>query len=371
MKKLIAGVALVSTILGSGAAALAENTAATTTTAQADASVQASSNQPNVTLTPDKLLYVLKMWAEKIQLVVTTDSVSKAALLETQAQTRLAEARAMAQAGKPDLAQAALLDAKVKLEAAQKAIEAAAKTNKDMSTLTTKLAADQISFAGAINAMLAKAPDSVRAEFQPVAAALMVQIAANQDAAKQDEAAAKQAAQLTADAHLKTEKSAVQPRMLLVLNAMAQASGKDLSEVYAMYQANPGLGHIAQELGLSMGSVQQAAQIEWKVTQQGPAAPAATSAPAAPAPATPAPAAVTKENVKAAVKVQAEAAKATEKATKAAAKSEAKADDDGEKADDAVKVEASSKTGISFPLVNVKVHGEHGQQGPHGAKGEH
>ncbi|MDB4897614.1 MAG: hypothetical protein JWN15_3876 [Firmicutes bacterium] len=300
MKKLIAGVALISTILGSGAAALAENTA-TTTTAQADASVQASSNLPNVTLTPDKLLYVLKMWAEKIQLVVTTDSASKAALLETQAQTRLAEARAMAQAGKPDLAQAALLDAKVKLAAAQKAIEAAAKTNKDMSTLTTKLAADQISFAGAINAMLAKAPDSVRAEFQPVAAELMLQIAANQDAAKQDKAAAKQAAKVA------------------------------------------------------------------------PAAPAASAAPApaTPAPATAAPVAVTKENVKAAVKAQAEAAKATEKATKAAAKSEAKAADDGEQDDDAVKVEASSQSGISFPLVNVKLHGEHGQQGQHGAKGEH
>jgi hypothetical protein len=338
MKKLIAGAAIISTILGSGAAALADTTPTTTatTTAQTGSTVESSTDAqlPQVTMTPDKILYVLKLWVEKIQLVITTDAADRAAILETQAQTRLAEAKAMAEAGKQDLAQTALDEAKAKLEAAQKEIEAAAKANKDMTELSTKISADQNKFADAINVMLAKAPEQVRAEFEPVAAELMVQIAANQDAAKQDEAARQEAEKLAEQADME----GLQPRMVLVLNAMANASGKDLKDVYAMYKVNPGLGRIAKALGLKMGAVQHAAQIQWKLVQAGDVTTAPTAQTTAPALTT----------------TQAQTGTAAATSTTVTTEEE----------DDDAKIDADSKTTIVIPGLNLAQKGkENAEQG--------
>ncbi len=300
MKRWVAGAALVTSIFGTATAALADTTdpnatttlvqttattstqtetqspapATTTTSAQTGAeatttttattTADASTALPEVSLTPDKLFYSLKLWVEKIQLLITTDAANKAALLEAQAQTRLAEAKAMAEAGKADLATAALNEAAAKLEAAKAAIDKAADSNKDISKLSAMIEADQAKFAVALSVMIEKAPDEVKAQVEPMIADLLVQVATNADAAAKDETAAEEAAKVAEEAKLEAELGALQPRMVLVLDAMAKASGKDLKDVLGMYQKNPGLGRIAKELGVKMGPVQHAAQAEWK-----------------------------------------------------------------------------------------------------------
>lgn len=296
---MIAGAALVTTLFGTGSAAFANNvpavqttaaqettvttapataTATTTTTAdqtaaaeqttalatEAEQTVLASAELPEVTLTPDKLFYALKLWIEQIQLAFTIDAAERAILLEQQAQTRLAEAKAMAEAGKADLAKQAMDEAKAKLEEAQGAIEAAAKANKDLTKLTAQVEANEAKFTAALQTMVETAPEEVKTQVEPVIANLLVQVAANEDAAKKDGTAREEAEKLVAaQAELKAELEKLQPRMVLVLNAMSEASGKSLADVLAMYKENPGLGRIAKELGLKMGAVQHAAQIKW------------------------------------------------------------------------------------------------------------
>jgi hypothetical protein len=219
---------------------------------------------PDPGLTPDKLFYSLKLWIEQIKVVVTRDAAEKAELLQQQAETRLAEAKAMAEAGKMDLAQEAMNEAKAKLEAAQKAIEAANATNKDISKLSAAVDAEEAKFTTVLVKVLEKAPEEVQTEMAPVVAELLVQVAATSDTATQDETAKEEADKLTEEEQLKADLATLQPRMALLLNEMAKASGKELSEVVAMYKAHPGLGVLAKQLGLHMGSVQHATQIKWK-----------------------------------------------------------------------------------------------------------
>jgi hypothetical protein len=286
VKKIIAGAALITTLLGTAPAAFAETaptavtapattdtttttTATDTTTAPAPATTTTTTSttveMPSAGITPDKFFYSLKLWIESIKVAITRDAAAKASILEQQAQTRLAEADAMAVAGKMDLAQQAMDEAKAKLEAAQKAIEAANAADKDISKLTAQVEADQAKFAVVLTELLAKAPEDVRAQLEPVVAELLVQVAATQDAATQDEEAKEEAEKVAEEAKVEASLESLQPRMVLVLNAMAKASGKSLADVLTMYQQNPGLGRIAKELGVKMGSVQHAAQIEWKV----------------------------------------------------------------------------------------------------------
>jgi hypothetical protein len=246
---------------------------ATTTEAQsstagapstAEEAPAADAGLPNAGLTPDKLFYFLKLWIEQVQLTLTRDAAARAALLEKQAQTRLAEAVEMANAGKADLAQKAMAEAQTKLAAASKEIKAASESGKDLQKLVAQVEADQTRFAKAVSAIVAKVPDEVKQEIEPATADLLVQVAATGDAATKDETPAQEAEQAAAESGLEAELSALQPRTVLVLKAMADASGKDLADLYAMYRQNPGLGRIAKELGLKMGPVQHAAQIEWK-----------------------------------------------------------------------------------------------------------
>lgn len=315
MKKLIAGAAIVTSILTVGSAAFAETTpaptdptavqtttsvqttAAETTTTAADTTTTAPATEttttstdttttapatetttttttdttaqlPDAGITPDQFLYKIKVLIENLRVVLTRDAADRAALLEQQAQTRLAEAKAMADEGKLDLAQQAMIEAQAKLEAAQQSIESSKQTDEQIAELAAKVEADQDTFVNALNEVLAKLPEDTRLKVEPTVAEIAVQVAALQDAAKQDEAAKEEAEKAAEEADLKEELSALQPRMVLVLNSMAKASGKSLAEVFVMYQQNPGLGRIAKELGLKMGAVQHAAQIDWKKVQK-------------------------------------------------------------------------------------------------------
>jgi hypothetical protein len=223
---------------------------------------------PTVSVTPDSMFYQLKLLVEKIRMAITIDAVDKATLLEQQAEVRLAEAKVMAEAGKADMAQAALVEAQTKLAAAQAQMKLAAKSNKDLTKLQSMVNLDETQFATVLSGILAKAPVDVQAKVQVMAADLLTQVSANKDTASKDDQAKVDADKVTTDAKLQSELSDLQPRQILVLNAMAKASGKSLADVFAMYQANPGLGRIAQELSLKMGAVQHAAQIEWKVAQK-------------------------------------------------------------------------------------------------------
>jgi hypothetical protein len=223
---------------------------------------------PTVSLTPDKLFYSLKLWIEQIKVAITRDAAAKATLLEQLSQERLAEAKAMAEAGKTDLANQALAEANAKLAEAQKAIEAANAADKDISKLTAEVNADQAKFAVVLTSVLAKAPADVQAQLQPAVTDLLTQVAATQDTVTNDDKAAEEAAKIADEAKLKTDLSAMQPRMVLVLNAMSKASGKSLNDVLAMYKKNPGLGNIAKALGLKMGAVQHAAQIQWMMVNK-------------------------------------------------------------------------------------------------------
>lgn len=285
MKKMIAGAALVATLVGSTTPALANDTetapatvqtttstdtAAEVTTqesatiAEVESTAEAEVELKEVTLTPDKLFYFLKLWVEQVQLSLTRNAAARAALLEEQAQTRLAEAVALAEAGKADLAQKAMLEAKAKLVSASKEIGEATESGKDLEKLITQIEADQTRFAKAVSKIVEELPVEVKEEMEPLTTDLLVQVALAQDSVKQEEAPAEEAEQTAAEAGLEAELAGLQPRMVLVLQAMAKASGKELAEVYAMYQQNPGLGNIAKELGLKMGPVQHAAQIHWK-----------------------------------------------------------------------------------------------------------
>lgn len=305
MKKLIAGAALITTILSTGSAALAETapvttqtnvtataqpattettvntTAAPTTATEAPATTTATETTapattettvslPEVSLTPDKLFYGLKLWFESIKVTLTRDAAEKAALLEAQAQTRLAEAKAMADAGKTDLAQKALEEAKAKLAEAQKAIEAAQAAEKDITKLQTAVAEDQAKFAIVLTGVMEKMPEEVKVQMEPVVAELLIQVASNQDTVTQDEEIKEEAEKVAEEAaELKEKLEGLQPRMVLVLKAMADASGKDLKDVVAMYKKHPGLGVLAKQLGVKMGTVQHMAQADWKKAQAG------------------------------------------------------------------------------------------------------
>jgi len=233
---------------------------ATTTAVEAEPTVEL----PAVTIKPDQFFYGLKLWVENIKVAVTRDAIERAALLEQQAQTRLAEAKLMAEAGKMDLAQQALNEAKAKLGEAEKVMASAATANKDISRLATKIDSDQTTFAVVLTKILDKAPAETKEAMEPVVAEMLVQLAVMNETATPDEQAKEEAEKAIEEAKLQKELSALQPRMVLVLKAMAEASGKSLEEVAAMYKAHPGLGVLAKQLNLKMGPVQHAAQMEWK-----------------------------------------------------------------------------------------------------------
>lgn len=261
----------------------------TTAEAAADAVATADVDLPDVSLTPDRLFYFLKVWVEDVRVALTRDAAARASLLEEQAQVRLAEAVKMAEEGETDLAEAALAEAQAKLAEASEQIAVAADAGKDLTSLVERIEADQSRFAGAVQAMLADLPEETREALEPLTADLLAQVALTQDAAEPDEEIAEEAEEVAAEAGLEEELAELQPRMVLVLKAMAEASGKDLAEVYAMYSENPGLGRIARELKLKMGPVQHAAQLNWKQakddSEEEGAAPVATDA-VAPADAT-------------------------------------------------------------------------------------
>lgn len=299
MKKMLAGAALVAMLAGSSAPAFAETTATTTvpvvamppdavttqtaTTTQVEATTAQDATTtpeatepeaalPDVSFTPDRLFYFLKVWVEQVHLTLTRDTADRAALLEQQAQTRLAEAVAMAEAGKLDLAEKAMAEAQAKLDEAASQIAAARKAGKELNHLTQLVEADQVRFAKAVSAMLEKLPAEAQEGLEPLTTDLLLQVASTQDAAKEEEAQkeqAEEAAEVAEEAGLTAELANLQPRTVLVLKAMAEASGKDLSEVCKLYKQNPGIGRIAKELGLKVGPVQHAAQIEWKKAQAG------------------------------------------------------------------------------------------------------
>lgn len=265
MKRMIAGAALVATLMGISAPAYAETAAPTESQVTVTAPEVQPNTLPQVSLTPDQFFYFVKLWVEKVQVVLTRDTADRAALLEQQAQVRLAEATAMAEAGKTDLAQKALEEAQARLQEAESLIGQAAQAGNDLKALASTVQGDQVLFAQAASDLLSKLPEEVRTKLEPIAAELLLQVAENGDALNPDEVKeeAEEAAEeagITAD---------IAPRTLLVLKAMAEASGKDLSEVVALYEQNPGLGRIAQQLGLKMNPVQHAAQVEWKKAQKG------------------------------------------------------------------------------------------------------
>ncbi|MFZ5815466.1 MAG: DUF5667 domain-containing protein, partial [Bacillota bacterium] len=272
MKKVIAGAALVAVLMGSASPALAETTqppAVVETGATATVESTTAAELPEVTLTPDQLFYFLKLWVEQVRLAVTRDAAERALLLEQQAQTRLAEALKMVEAGKADLAQQAMLEAQAKMAEASRQIKQANESGKDLAKLVARIEADQTRFAQALTSMLEELPESVRLEVEPLTTDLLVQVAAAQDAAAPEGEAAEEAAEAAEEAGLKEQLSDLEPRQVLVLKAMADASGKSLAEVFALYQENPGLGRIARELGLKMGPVQHAAQVEWMKQKAG------------------------------------------------------------------------------------------------------
>ncbi len=286
MKKMIAGAALVAVMAGTAAPALANTTAETTTqttvqttattadtttatttpesTTTTEATETVSTPLPEQRLTSDDFFYFLKRWIEEIHVVLTRDAAERAALLEEQAQTRMAEAVQLVEAGELDLAQKAMTEAEGKLKEAQKAISAAAEGGKDLTRLAAQVAESEARFAKAVTDLLATMPESVMAELEPLTADLLAQVATTQDAATQDETTAEEAAEVVDEAGLQEQMAGLQPRTVLVLKAMADASDKSLAEVFALYQQNPGFGNIAKQLGLKMGPVQHAAQIEWK-----------------------------------------------------------------------------------------------------------
>jgi len=269
IKRILASAALVAVMTGSAAPALAETTttdatAQTETVATTTTDVTTTAALPEESLTPGDFFYFLKRWVEALQVALTRDAAGRAALLEQQAQTRLAEAVQLADEGQTDLAQAAMTEAQAKLAEAQRVIDKAVANGEDLTELVAQVEESEVRYARAVTGLLETLPETVVEEIELLTTDLLAQVAQTQDAATQDEATVEEAEQTAEEAGLSEELAAVSPRTVLVLKAMAKASDKSLAEVFALYQQNPGLGNIAKALGLKMGPVQHAAQIEWK-----------------------------------------------------------------------------------------------------------
>lgn len=239
------------------AVATSQTNADSTVASQAEIAVAASADLPQVTLGPDNLFYLFKLWAERIQVAVTVDAGQKALLLEQLAQLRLAEAKVMAEAGNAKLAERAMLAAKVRMEQAQVQIEVALAKDKDISRVAAEVRADQVRFAAAVTAILAKLPADAQTTAESIGADLLIQAAVSQDIINGNAELRAEAEQAMLQADIKDASVTLQPRIMLVLQAMADASGESLAKVYTMHQANLSLSETARELRVNMNLFHQ------------------------------------------------------------------------------------------------------------------
>lgn len=173
-------------------------------------------------LTPDKPFYWLKRLLEHLRIVITHDAGIQTELLVYQADVRMAEAWAMASAGKAELAAKAMVEGRVHLDAAQEHLPNGKAGGQDAARLTQKLQAKTETWSALLTKIARPAPG--------------------------------QSAGFGDDADYEARRR-LQPRTLLVLDRMATAAGLPLGEVVQLFDEHPGVGRVEKELNVKMGPI--------------------------------------------------------------------------------------------------------------------
>lgn len=282
MKRLIAALTMVGVILATTSVALANTAATEQQQAGTTAQVAAPAALPDPGLTPDSFLYWVKRLVERVQVALTLDAANKAEALTRQAEVRLAEAKAMAGAGQPDLAAKALADGNARLAEAQQVMARAAAQGKDLQKLAVKLDDRGSLWAATLAQVMATLPEAEQANVEAQVADFWLRALDARDSARREkdddhERHGGRQAQLEAEvkalvnddqvaAELKAEY--LSSRTLLVLDQMARESGRPLADVIKLYTELHGVGRVAKALDLKLGDVQHGAQVKFKAVMK-------------------------------------------------------------------------------------------------------
>lgn len=212
-------------------------------------------------INPDSPFYILDKLAEKIHIALITDAVKEAEAMADIAQERLAESKAMLEAGKIDKATQSINEYKELMDKAMDIIDTAAKEGKAVVKATDKIAEYETNDEATIEVLMDKIPAEFKQELEKAIAALPEEKPAADKYTEDKETTAKKAN--TASSILtekiqdkalleKIQTAGLNNRQLAALMSLSEQSEKDLDEVVDLFLANSkGIGKTIMELDLA------------------------------------------------------------------------------------------------------------------------
>lgn len=211
-------------------------------------------------INPDSPFYILDKLAEKIHIALITDAVKEAEAMAAIAQERLAESKAMLEAGKLDKAAQSINEYKELMDKAMDIIDSAAKEGKAVVKTIDKIAEYEIDDEADIEALMDKIPAEFKPELEKAIYALPEEKPAEdkntedkEDAEKANTASTILTEKIQDKALLEKIRAAgLNNRQLAALVSLSEQSDKDLDEVVDLFLANSkGIGKTIMELDLA------------------------------------------------------------------------------------------------------------------------
>lgn len=266
MKKILAvAVIMLMTIMPVKAYAADGTTVASTTDETSAISSEAG-------ITPDSVLYPLDKLVENVQLSLTSDPVDKAALLDADATERLGESEVMVDEDKTELGAQTLDAYQQTLDKASDEVDQAIQSGEDVTAVVNQLSDSVDSNAEVVENVESQLPadqqdaitqnvDDSTAEIQAQNAA--TDLVADTETSQTEDAVTPLKQQITQKVLAsvindqavsdKMTEAGLNTRQILAIKALADASGKSISDVLDLFlQNNKGIGATAKALGLTV-----------------------------------------------------------------------------------------------------------------------
>ncbi|MGE5677764.1 MAG: DUF5667 domain-containing protein [Pseudomonadota bacterium] len=220
-----------------------------------------AANTADPGITPDSPFYILDKLAEKIQIALITDAVKEAEAMASIARERLAESKAMLDAGNIEKATQSINEYRELMDKAMDIIDTAAKEGKAVVKTIDKIAEYDQEDEAVVETLLEKVPAEYKDELEKAIEALPEEKPTKDSDTEEKAAQADKASTavmiLTKDIKDKAllekiQKAGLNNRQLAALVSLSEQSEKDLNEVVDLFLANSkGIGKTIMELNLT------------------------------------------------------------------------------------------------------------------------